>query len=264
MSYLKVVTHDTTFHADDVIAVALLKLVGYDVHVFRTREPVILQAAISDPEVAVLDVGGQYNPLMFNFDHHQDPALQSAAGLIWQHFKNNICPKDAQQYFEAFIQSIDAMDTNRDNIYEKWDALPAGFRNTSGIIGGFNRDVTNPSEQIKQFHLALDFASTIIQNELYYADKKAKADVVYQNRVILPNGIAVLEEYSAIWKEKGDHLIVVQPHANGWQIISKNSAHAQIPETAEQLPGFVFRHKTGFMAVVKEKDVAVNFAATLN
>lgn len=263
MSYLKVVTHDTTFHADDVIAVALLKHIGYDVHIFRTREPVILQAALADPEVAVLDVGGKYDPLLFNFDHHQDASLKSAAGLIWDHFRNMICEKDLQPFFGAFIDSIDAMDTNRNNAYEKWDALPTGFRNTSGIIGAFNRNVTSPSEQIKQFHLALDFAGTIINNELYNAGQKAKAEAEYAVRQILLNNIAVFDEYSAVWKEKGDHMIVVQPHANGWQIISKNSAHAQVPETAEQLPGFVFRHKTGFMAVVKEKDVAVRFAETL-
>jgi uncharacterized UPF0160 family protein len=263
MSYLKVVTHDTTFHADDVMAVALLKYIGYDVHIFRTREQKILQAALTDPEVAVLDVGGSYDPIMFNFDHHQDASLKSAAGLIWDHFRNKICEKDAQPFFDAFIQSIDVMDTNRDNIYEQWDALPSGFRNTSGIIGGFNRDVTNSVEQTKQFHVALDFAETIIRNELYNAEKKAKAEVVYQNRVVLPNNIAVLDEHSAIWKEKGDHLMVVQPHVNGWQITSKNSAYAQVPESAELLPGFVFRHKSGFMAVVKQKEVAVEFAATL-
>lgn len=263
MTYLKVITHDTTFHADDVMAVALLRHIGYSLEVVRTRDPQILAAALADPEIAVLDVGGEYNPLMFNFDHHQDISLQSAAGLIWEHFKNKICPKEAQPFFAKFIASIDAMDTNRDNIFGSWDQLPSGFRNTSGILGGFNRDVTDRDVQDKQFSEASYFAADIILNEIYNAEKKAKSEADYDKRTVLANNIAVFEAYNSIWKAKGDHIMAVMPHANGWQIISKDTATAQVPESAAELDGFVFRHKTGFMAVVKDMDVALEFAESL-
>lgn len=263
MTYLKVITHDTMFHADEVMAVAMLRHIGYNLEVVRTRDPQILAAALADPEVAVLDVGGEYNPLMFNFDHHQDMSLQSAAGLIWEHFKNKICPKEAQPFFAQFIASIDAMDTNRDNIFATWDQMPSGFRNTSSIIGGFNRDVTNPAVQDKQFGEATYFAADIIVNEIYKAEKKAKSEAEYENRIVLANNVAVFGEYNAIWKAKGDHVLAVMPHANGWQIISKDTATAQVPETAAELDGFVFRHKSGFMAVVKDRGVALEFAESL-
>ena len=263
MPYLKVITHDTSFHADDVIAVALLRFAGYETDLIRTRNPLILAAAIADPEIAVLDVGGEYNPAMLNFDHHQDMQLKSAAGLIFEHFKNQICAEDAQPYLEKFISSIDAIDTNRDNIFEVWGTLPKGFRNTSSILGGFNRDVTNAAEQLTQFNLALDFATGIINNEIYSATKKAKSEKDYANRVVLSNNVAVFDEYSTVWKDKKEHTFVVLPHANGWQIQTIDTAVAKIPESISECEGFIFRHGSGFMATVKDKDVAVSFAQTL-
>ena len=88
MSFTKVVTHDTSFHADEVIAVAMLKLAGFEFELTRTRKPEILAEAITDKNTLILDVGSDYNPEMLNFDHHQDRELQSAAGLIYRHYKN--------------------------------------------------------------------------------------------------------------------------------------------------------------------------------
>ena len=263
MSFTKVVTHDTSFHADEVIAVAMLKLAGFEFELIRTRKPEILAEAITDKNTLILDVGGNYNPEMLNFDHHQDRELQSAAGLIYGHYKNLLCPADAQPYFERFISSIDAMDTNRDNIFGLWDTLPKGFRNTSGIIGGFNRDMTNPAEQNKQFQIAVDFAIAIVQNEIYSAIKKAKSEADYDTRTILPNNVAVFNEFSTVWKSKEDHLFAVLPHANGWQIQSRDTSIAVVPESISAYDGFVFRHLSGFMAVVKDKNVAVDFAGTI-
>lgn len=263
MNYLKVITHDTSFHADEVVAVAMLKRAGFNVDLERTRNFEVLTAALADPTVAVLDVGGEYNPDMMNFDHHQDMSLQSAAGLIYNHFKDLICPEEAQPYFENFVASIDAIDTNRDKIFATWDLLPRGFRNASGLIGGFNREVTDPAEQLVQFGKALEFASTILENEIHSAIKKARSEAAYEQRTILANNVAVFSEYSAVWKNKKDHLFAVMPHANGWQINSRDTTLGQVPESVEDCDGFVFRHKSGFMAVVKEHDVAVAFAGQI-
>ena len=76
-----------------------------------------------------------------------------------------ICPKPAQPYFEEFVSAIELLDTNRGNIYGQLDALPAGFRKVDNLIKGFNRDVTDPARQDKQFRLAVDFAVDIVKNE---------------------------------------------------------------------------------------------------
>lgn len=262
--FTKVITHDTVFHCDDVFAVAMLKYAGFDFSLVRTRNPALLSAAVNDPETLILDVGGQYNPSIYNFDHHQDAALPSAAGMIWQHFKNKICiDVDAQPFFEQFIASIDAIDTNRDNIYAKWNLLPQGFRNTSNIISGFNRDATNASQQDAQFNIAVDFARTIIDNEIYSAYEKSRNEKEYDSRVILKNNVAIFDKFSMIWKAKGDHQFAVMPHATGWQIISADTSVAVVPESVNQCEGFIFRHVSGFMATVADKAVAIEFADTL-
>jgi uncharacterized UPF0160 family protein len=263
MKNLKVITHDTFFHADEVIAVALLKCAGYHIELLRSRNEQILQDALADVSVAVIDVGGVYDPSMLNFDHHQDMKLQSAAGLIYAHFKDEVCPVEAQPYFEKFIASIDIIDTNRDNIFATWDLLPKGFRNTSGLIGGFNRDNVTGEEQTFNFWRAVDFALMIIENEINTAARKAKSEIAYEQRDILANNVAVFEEHSSVWKSKKEHLFAVMPHANGWQINSRDTTLGQIPESVSECTGFVFRHKSGFMAVVKDKHVAIHYAEML-
>lgn len=263
MNFTKVITHDTGFHADDVMAVALLKEAGFNFELIRTRNPDILKYAIEDPIILVTDVGGVFDPKMLNFDHHQDMSLPSAAGMIWNHFKDSICPPDAQVFFSKFIASIDSMDTNRDNIYATWKALPLGFRNTSDILGGFNRDVKNSTLQYNQFNLAVDLARIIIKNEVFSAEMKAQSEILYKKRQILPNGVAVFDEFSTIWREKQEHQFAVLPHANGWQIQSFDTSVVVVPETVSKLAGFVFRHPNGFMAAVKDKNVVIEFAKTL-
>jgi len=261
--FSKVITHDTAFHADDVIAVALLRCAKYEFELIRTRNSQILSEAVADDNTLVLDVGGVYDPESLNFDHHQDMNLRSAAGLVYDHFKDEIVPEEAQVYVSRFISSIDAMDTNRDNIFALWDTMPRGFRNTSGIIGGFNRDVTDAALQDSQFLKAVDFSVEILQNEIYKAIKKAKSEAEYVNRHILENNVAVFDLFSTVWKEKKEHTFAVLPHANGWQLQSIDTTLAKIPENVADLDGFVFRHASGFMAVVKNKEVLINFAKTL-
>lgn len=263
MKYLKVITHDTFFHADEVVAIALLRRAGYQLELIRTRNQEVLNEAITDATVAVVDVGGVYDATMLNFDHHQDMSLQSAAGLIYEHVKNEVCPVEAQPYFERFIASIDAVDTNRDNIFATLDLLPKGFRNTSALIGGFNRENVSGEEQLGNFWRAVDFAALIIENEVNSALKKAKSEAAYAERLILDNNVAVFEAHSSVWKSKKEHLYAVMPHANGWQINSRDTTIGQIPENVSECEGFVFRHKSGFMAVIKERETAVQFAASL-
>lgn len=83
------VTHDGTFHADDVFAAARLLQFYPLARLIRTRDKVI----IDDPDNVVFDVGHRYAPNENRFDHHQasapardDGTPYSAFGLIGKHF----------------------------------------------------------------------------------------------------------------------------------------------------------------------------------
>ena len=75
-----VATHDGPFHADDVMAVALIR-VFYDgeAAVVRTRDPKKIDAAD-----LVVDVGALFDPSQGRFDHHQASyqGPRSSAGMI--------------------------------------------------------------------------------------------------------------------------------------------------------------------------------------
>ena len=61
-------THDGTFHCDEVLACAMLKLLPQyaDASVKRTRNPTVL-----DTCDIVVDVGGVFDPSVHRYDHHQ-------------------------------------------------------------------------------------------------------------------------------------------------------------------------------------------------
>jgi uncharacterized UPF0160 family protein len=84
------ITHDGKFHADDVVAGAILRLAGYRAAFLRTRDKSIFAAA--RPDDIIFDVGLEYDPGRRRFDHHQgtlaprpNDVPYAAAGLIWKH-----------------------------------------------------------------------------------------------------------------------------------------------------------------------------------
>jgi hypothetical protein len=65
----KIVTHPGQAHADDVLSLAcLLAVLGIQVPIFR-RDPT--EAELSDPAVLCIDVGGEHDTALGNYDHHQ-------------------------------------------------------------------------------------------------------------------------------------------------------------------------------------------------
>lgn len=80
-----IATHSGSFHADDVVGVALATVLYPGAQVIRTRDPGLLaQASLR------LDVGGVANPATGDFDHHfPNPPVRangsrySGAGLFW-------------------------------------------------------------------------------------------------------------------------------------------------------------------------------------
>ena len=66
-SFTKILTHPGSSHKDEFLACCLL-IAAHEAPVIR-REPT--QADLDNPEMAVVDVGGEHAPERGNFDHHQ-------------------------------------------------------------------------------------------------------------------------------------------------------------------------------------------------
>jgi len=117
------VTHNGTFHADDLFSTAVLSILNNgNIKVIRTRDPKIIAHADY-----VYDVGGENDMVRNRFDHHQkggggvrpNGIPYAAIGLVWKAYGEKICgDKDVAERIEhKIIQPIDATDVGFD-IYD--------------------------------------------------------------------------------------------------------------------------------------------------
>ena len=84
MSISLIVTHPGGSHKDEFLACSLLLAENPSSIVRREPTP----ADLADPTIAVVDVGGQHQPELGNFDHHQFPKdhpPMCALSLVLQH-----------------------------------------------------------------------------------------------------------------------------------------------------------------------------------
>ena len=122
-------THNGHFHADEALAVHLLRLLPtyQSSPLLRTRDPSLLSTCHT-----VVDVGGEYDPQSNRYDHHQRtfdttfparPTKLSSAGLVYMHFGKAIIAQRTgldeggpevevlfKKLYEAFIEAVDAND----------------------------------------------------------------------------------------------------------------------------------------------------------
>ena len=171
-----IATHDGSFHADEVFAIAALTLLGEPIEVRRTRDRVELSRA--DLRI---DVGFRHDPSTGDFDHHQrefegarpNGIRYASFGLIWQAFGARVCDGDAEvaEAVDAtLVQGVDANDTGQ----QLTESLVQGAYplTVNGVIGGFNArwDETLTAEQERlRFDEAVDLARGILAREILAA-----------------------------------------------------------------------------------------------
>lgn len=134
-SKLKIVTHNGSFHADDLFACATLSLYldrkGKSYEIIRSRDADTINSADY-----VFDVGGVYDPSKNRFDHHQkggggarSNGIEYASfGLVWKHFGLELCDQNQEVWSKIdreIATPIDANDNGQDLINPKYqDVFP--------------------------------------------------------------------------------------------------------------------------------------------
>ena len=125
-------THSGHFHADEALAVYMLRLLPTyaDSPLVRTRDPQILKTCHT-----VVDVGGQYDPVINRYDHHQreftttfpnHSTKLSSAGLVFMHLGKSII---AQQ--TGLVENTDEVNQLYEKIYD--DFVEAFDANDNGV-----------------------------------------------------------------------------------------------------------------------------------
>lgn len=103
-------THDGPFHADDVLAAALVRVFfRADAKILRTRD----LEHLSEADL-VFDVGGVFDPESQRFDHHQRDyqGSRSSAGMVldWLEQEGHASPAIARLLRAEIVDYVDAVD----------------------------------------------------------------------------------------------------------------------------------------------------------
>jgi uncharacterized UPF0160 family protein len=224
-------THPGNFHADDVFAVAALRLAasnGIAVEILRTRDEKLQAAA--DMRV---DVGGRSDPETGDFDHHQKGGAGERAngiryasfGLVWRAFGAQIAGSEAaaSSIDERLVQGVDANDTGQ-TIAE---ALVDGIRamSVSGVIAALNPswdEELTPAGEDERFDEAVALATRILQREIAGAAAFERARQLVLDAIARADDPRVIElDRNMPWREAvvtgaPEALYVIYPKSDGW------------------------------------------------
>jgi len=181
---MSLITHNGKFHADEVFAVSLLKMLArfQNLPLVRTRDPQTIAQGM-----AVVDVGGVYDYEKLRFDHHQPEfkdtfspkyeTLLSSAGLVYKHFGKEIIslrkPDLTEEalaaiYDHVYAHFVEAFDAHDNGISAYPSDLKPRFHSPMDIFWqinlfntAWNAKDTGNSAQMSGFTKALALMSEV-------------------------------------------------------------------------------------------------------
>jgi len=288
---ITIVTHNGSFHADDVFAVAALRLVlesNHDIEVIRTRDQEII-----DKADYVVDAGLVYEPEKNCFDHHQPGKAgqrengipYSSFGLVWKKYGDEIAGGEEEAHIieELLVLPIDARDNGVEIVlqrnpvvipYELRDVIEA-FRPTMSEVG--------PGAYDKNFTRAVLFAKELLSREIMIAKDRVQSNISMERAYVeAEDKRLIILDKPYRWKKfavgKPDILLLVMPNKNdGWGVHTALAQYASyqsriyLPkawaglsggelEKVTRVPGSVFCHNNLFTAKAKTKEAAIALA----
>ena len=227
-----VATHSGGFHADDVFAIAALRLALGELELVRSRTPEALAAA--DLRV---DVGGRDDPATGDFDHHQrggagerpNGIRYASFGLVWRAHGEAIAGSSdaAAAIDERLVQGVDANDTGQ-TITESLvgDVRPM---TVSGVVAALNpawdEDLT-PEQEDARFAEAVALAQGIIEREVAGAAAWRRARELVLAAIDRAEDPRIVElDRNMPWREPlvasaPEARFVIYPKSDGWGLVA--------------------------------------------
>jgi uncharacterized UPF0160 family protein len=297
---MKLVTHNGVFHADDVLACAILSYeFEFEIEIVRSRNSVSIETAD-----ILVDVGGEYNPVTLRFDHHQKGGAgarengvpYASAGLVWLNYGPVICQKVlagielgdlefhkiSELVDKSLICGVDARDNGMKTHYGINNAEVYSF---SDLITAFNPNWFTVQD-FSIFNVAVDMAKVFLVNEIRRQAGSVLAEVEIIKMIEPQKGkkIVLLEKYvpwSNILPVKAPETsYVVFPDPTGsWRVqavpkgVGKESFELKAPFPAnwrgsskadlQNLTGVedvIFCHNAGFIMGTKTREGAISCA----
>jgi len=207
----KLITHDGSFHTDDIFAAATLILYlektnndfsaqggpasGWEI--IRTRD----QETINSGDY-VFDVGGIYDAEKNRFDHHQiggagkrENAIEYASfGLVWKKFGLELCksPKAFEIIDKKLVLPIDAWDNGFDLVTNKYSEISPYF--IQHIFSGMEPTWREENLNINEvFAKCANIAKAVLEREI----------------IQVQDALLAAESIVSIYKDTADRRIIV-------------------------------------------------------
>lgn len=282
-------THSGKFHADDVMATAILRLLLGNIKVIRTRDENILRK---------LDF--VYDISLGEFDHHQlDKEIRennipyAACGLVWREFGSRVIQMFNSKFDENdiitifnyvdknLVQGIDATDNGLD--------IKSEIKETSisDIIQNFNPTWDSNDSKDDAFEAAAIYATDVIKRiitrQVSVINAKIIVNDAFQTRntseiMVLKNGCPWLQQLLKI-DLNSEVLFVISPGDNTEEYkiqtvkkaVDTFEARKDILESIRgkssdeinsiiKISDAIFCHKAGFIASTKSMESALKIA----
>jgi uncharacterized UPF0160 family protein len=284
------VTHNGSFHTDDVFAAAALSLLlekqGDSFEIIRTRDEDIIKKGDF-----VFDVGGTYDESKNRFDHHQASGAgehenkipYSSFGLIWKSYGETISGSTRARDIinKKLVQPVDAFDNGVALTEKKYDAIPYLIQN---VFFAMSPTWLEGEEKLDQFFFqSVSVAKEILKREIIWTNDALLAEEkvleyykkTEDKRIITFDQKYPFQEFLHPFPEP---IFVVYPRKQGlWGVkavqrdLRSFNNRKNLPvswaglreEELQKITGVsdaVFCHRGLFMAVAKSREGAIKLA----
>ena len=289
-----IVTHEGSFHADDVVAAAVLSLLFNDPQIVRTRDMELINSLQNS---CVVDVGEVYDAEKLRFDHHQrtftfkrpNGISYSSAGLIWMHYGKQLISKSVanasfieqiwKEIEENFISHVDAVDNGIELPGPKTIQFSHLIFLMNARVDSNNSQQEINDKNLVAFKSAVEFSKTILKSLIAeHVSKCENRDILekaYRNREHKHYMVSPSDAYAAEFlAEKEDILYYIRARRDGsWAAQAVPPSPSNMMEQRKPFPAAwrglfeadlkavtgvedaVFCHKNGFLVVAKSKEI---------
>lgn len=277
---MKCYTHTGVFHADEVLATAILREIAR----YKKNEKFSLSRVLEAPEdedAIIFDIGGgKYDHHSCEIEYRDNGVPYASAGLIWRDFGSEYLKtvecSDAYifdvlaEIDENLIQAVDA----RDNGYKEYSpAYCPGNVTLSDMVAFFNpiwNEIGSHGAGHSYFWTAVNVTQAIFRRFVKRIVSEYEArSVVVESMAKAENHILILEHFvpwqKLVVNETDDIWFVIYPSKRGgynWQVVPKSEEDSDprcaVPsewwgvdkETLQKLSGVddaMFCHRNGFL-----------------
>lgn len=247
---MKIATHNKIFHADEVTAIALLKVFTEDeIEVSRVDHN---REDFSSFDM-VIDIGRKFDGVKY-FDHHQYKGGKSSAGLIWEYL-------GMQEDYPKISKLIKMVDDNDTGV-----ARSEPFEYSSLLKCYNHRDIHSDAQE-KQFTKAIKFAQTILISMAEAQEDIEDAKSIVANSFVFDGNPSImeLERFTPHWTSYINGELTPHIKAVVWEDEKDGNYKVKIPpkklglfelngKPLEKDDSMIFVHSTGFFAIAPDEE----------